>query len=299
MRIISFNANGLRSAARKGFFAWFARQKADVLCVQELKAQAKQLTDPVLSVRGFQRLIFPARRPGYSGVGIYARVAPHKVVAGLDVAEFDDEGRYLEAHFDSLVVVSTYFPSGSAGPARQEAKFRFLAAFEQRLAMLKARRVPYVFCGDFNIAHKQIDLKNWRALQNYPGFTPPERAWMDALFGEHGYFDAFRVINQQPDQYTWWSNRGRAWEKNVGWRIDYQVVSPELASTVRRVAVYKRNRFSDHAPLIIDYDWALEAASDGAASGAEVDLSPDHGATTSNNSMPGTATAAQIRKKLK
>lgn len=257
MRITSFNANGLRSAARKGFFRWFARQKADVLCVQEIKAREEQLTDRALMVRGFQRHIFPAHRAGYSGVAIYSRVAPRKLVPGLGVEEFDAEGRYLEAHFDSLVVVSTYFPSGSSGPARQEAKFRFLAAFERRLTELARHGVPYVFCGDFNIAHREIDLKNWRANRNYPGFTPEERAWMDLLLGQYGFVDAFRVVNQEPDQYTWWSNRGRAWEKNVGWRIDYQVVSPALAAAVRRVAVYKRNRFSDHAPLTIDYDWEL------------------------------------------
>jgi exodeoxyribonuclease-3 len=225
--------------------------------VQELKAQAAQLAEPAYRIRGYERLLFPARRPGYSGVAIYSRAAPAAVVAGLGVEEFDDEGRYLEAHFDTLVVVSTYFPSGSAGPARQAAKFRFLAAFEARLAALQRRHVPYVFCGDFNIAHKEIDLKNWRANRNYPGFTPEERAWMDTLFGAHGYVDAFRVVNQGEDQYTWWSNRGRAWAKNVGWRIDYQVVSPQLAPTVRSVAIYKRNRFSDHAPLTIDYDWAF------------------------------------------
>jgi exodeoxyribonuclease III len=257
LRITTFNANGLRSAARKGFFRWFRRQNADVLCVQAIKAQEEQLTDRALMCRGFQRHIFPAHRPGYSGVAIYSRVAPRAVVPGIGVDEFDAEGRYLEAHFNSLVVVSTYFPSGSSGPARQEAKFRFLAAFERRLLELARHGVPYVFCGDFNIAHRQIDLKNWRANQKYPGFTPEERAWMDLLLGQHGFVDAFRVVNREPEQYTWWSNRGRAWEKNVGWRIDYQVVSPALAGAVRRVAVYKRNRFSDHAPLTIDYDWEL------------------------------------------
>lgn len=257
MRVISFNANGLRSAASKGFFAWFRRQKADVLCLQELKANEEQLAAAAFTVRGFSRLIHAAQRPGYSGVAIYSRTEPHDVVRGIGDPEFDAEGRYLEAHFGSLVVVSTYFPSGSAGPARQAAKFRFLAAFERRLAALRAAHIPYVFCGDFNIAHKPIDLKNWRANQKYPGFTPEERAWMDELFGAHGYVDAFRVVNQEPDQYTWWSNRGRAWDKNVGWRIDYQVVSPQLSAAVRRVAVYKRNRFSDHAPLTIDYDWEL------------------------------------------
>lgn len=226
-----------------------------MLCVQELKAQEEQLADRQFHVRGFTRVLFPARRPGYSGVAIYSRVQPRHVVAGLGVEEFDGEGRYLEAHFDHVVIASTYFPSGSAGPERQAAKFRFIEAFEARLRTLDRRRAPYVFCGDFNMAHRNIDLKNWRANQNYPGFTPEERAWLDTLFGERGYIDAFRTVNQEEGQYTWWSNRGRAWDKNVGWRIDYQIVSPELKNAVRRVAIYKRNRFSDHAPLTIDYDW--------------------------------------------
>jgi exodeoxyribonuclease-3 len=257
VRIITFNANGLRSAARKGFFEWFAAQDADVLCVQELKAQAAQLAGPSFEAHGYHRVLHVAARPGYSGVAIYSRVPPTGVVEGIGAAEFDAEGRYVEARFPSLAVVSAYFPSGSSSPARQEAKFRFLAAFDARLAALQASGVPYVFCGDFNMAHKPADLKNWRALQNYPGFTPAERAWLDSLFDGRGFVDAFRAINQEPDQYTWWSNRGRAWEKNVGWRIDYQVVSAPLGAAVRRAAIYKEQRFSDHAPLTIDYDCTL------------------------------------------
>ncbi len=257
VRVISFNANGLRSAARKGFFHWFSRQRADVLCVQELKAQPHQLEDKVFAARGFHRLLVAAQRPGYSGVAIYSRREPLDVVTGLGVTEFDAEGRYLEAHFDSIAVVSAYFPSGSAGPARQAAKFRFLEAFDRRLAALERHRVPFIFCGDFNMAHKNIDLRNWRANRDYPGFTPPERAWLDTLFDGRGFVDAFRAVNAGEGQYTWWSNRGRAWDKNVGWRIDYQVVSPALREVVRAAAIYKRRRFSDHAPLTIDYDWHL------------------------------------------
>ncbi len=153
--------------------------------------------------------------------------------------------------------MSAYFPSGSSSPARQAAKFRFLDAFDQRISELRSSSLPYVFCGDFNIAHKNVDLKNWRANRDYPGFTPPERAWLDSLFDGRGYVDAFRAVNQEADQYTWWSNRGRAWENNVGWRIDYQVVSPALRAAVGSASIYKRRRFSDHAPLTIDYDWAL------------------------------------------
>ncbi len=257
MRVVTFNANGLRSAARKGFFRWFARRKADVLCVQELKAEESKIADKAFHVRGFHRFCHSARRPGYSGVALYARREPLEVVRGLGVPEFDAEGRYLEARFPSTTVVSAYFPSGSSSPARQAAKFRFLAAFDRRLDDLGALGKPLVFCGDFNMAHRPIDIKNWRANQDYPGFTLEERAWLDTLFEGRGYVDAFRVVNPKRDQYTWWSNRGRAFESNTGWRIDYQVVSAQLKHAIRGEHVERRVRFSDHAPLTIDYDWEL------------------------------------------
>jgi len=257
LRVVSFNANGLRSAARKGFFRWFGRQKADVLCMQEIRIHEADLDDRLHAARGFHRLVHCAKKRGYAGVAIYSRQEPTQVVRSIGAEEFDDEGRYLEAHFGSVAVVSAYFPSGSAGPARQEAKFRFLAAFDRRLETLREHHVPFIFCGDFNMAHREIDLTNWRRLQDYPGFTPPERAWLDSLFDVRGYVDAFRAVNPEPDHYTWWSNRGRAWEKNVGWRIDYQVASPALRGAVRAAAIYKRRRFSDHAPLTIDYDWEI------------------------------------------
>jgi exodeoxyribonuclease-3 len=257
LRVVTFNANGLRSATRKGFFSWFARQRADVLCVQELKAHDEQIADKAFHARGYHRACVHAEKRGYSGVAIYSRAEPVEVVRGIGEAEFDREGRYVEARFRDVAVVSAYFPSGSSSPARQEAKFRFMQAFDRRLLALAKTGVPYVFCGDFNMAHRPIDLKNWRALQDYPGFTPPERAWLDSLFDGRGFVDAFRAINQEPHQYTWWSNRGQAWANNTGWRIDYQVVSPgEQAPRPVRAAIYKRRRFSDHAPLTIDYDWS-------------------------------------------
>jgi len=290
MRIISFNANGLRSAARKGFFNWFSRQSADVLCVQELKAQPSQLEDSAFHARGFHRYLACAEKPGYSGVAIYTRRRPLDVVTALDGGEFDAEGRYLEAVFEDCAVASVYFPSGSSGPARQEAKFRFLSLFEAHMRRLLEEPKPYIFCGDVNIAHKKIDIRNWRSNQKNSGFTPEERAWMDHVVDEVGYVDAFRQVNQEPEQYTWWSNRGRAWEKNVGWRIDYQLVSPRLASAVERVSIYKRKRYSDHSPLVIDY-----------AFGGPDTPSPrsDHGATAASSSMPGMASAVHSKKKLK
>ena len=189
-----------------------------------------------------------------SGVALYSKNKPDKLIRGFGVKEFDDEGRYIEARFDKLSVVSVYLPSGSSGEERQEAKYRFLDAFVLHLQKLRRRRSEYILCGDWNIAHNKIDLKNWRSNQKNSGFLPEEREWMTELFDQRGFVDAFREVNQSPDQYTWWSNRGRAWEKNVGWRIDYHVVSPSLKAGIKKASIYKRKRFSDHAPLIIDYD---------------------------------------------
>jgi exodeoxyribonuclease-3 len=254
VRIISFNANGIRAAERKGFFKWFSRQRADVLCVQELKAQAEKIEGPEFHVRGFHRYLFPAVKPGYSGVAIYSREEPDDVIYGYGDSEFDAEGRHIEARFKNIAVTSTYFPSGSSSEARQEAKFRFLGGFEARMRRMLEDPLPHVVCGDVNIAHKQIDIKNWRSNQKNSGFTPEERAWMDHLIDNIGFVDAFRLVNEKPDQYTWWSNRGRARENNVGWRIDYQLVTPQLKDLVARERVYRDRFFSDHAPLIIDYE---------------------------------------------
>ena len=254
MRIISVNVNGIRAANRKGFFNWLRRQKADVVCLQELKAQADQITDRGFWPPSFNCYYHPAERKGYSGVGIYCRQEPDEVVEGLGWPDFDAEGRWIEARFANLSVISLYMPSGSHSEERQQIKFSVMERLLPYLEKLRSDGREYIICGDWNIAHKMIDLKNWRSNQKNSGFLPQERAWMDALFGELGFVDAFRVVNQLPDQYTWWSNRGRAWEKNVGWRIDYQVITPGLANNVRDASIYKRKRFSDHAPLIIDYD---------------------------------------------
>ena len=254
-RIISLNANGIRAAARKGFFDWLEAQDADVVCIQETKAQIHQLTDACFDPAGYHSYYEDAEKKGYSGVAIYSRHKPKRVVRGYGDPEFDNEGRYLEAQFDGLNVVSVYLPSGSSSEERQQAKFRCMESFTEHLKKLRRRRAEYILCGDWNIAHKQIDLKNWRSNQKNSGFLPEERAWLDEVFGKHRYVDAFRVVNAEPDQYTWWSNRGRAWEKNVGWRIDYQVVTPGLKDRILGTSIYKADRFSDHAPLIMDYDW--------------------------------------------
>lgn len=254
MRIITFNANGIRAAARKGFFDWLSGQGADVVCIQETKAQEHQLTDGTFWPRGYHTCYHDAEKKGYSGVALFCRAEPDEIVTGIGSGEFDPEGRCLEARFGRLSVISLYLPSGSSGEERQAAKYRFLDRFMGHLRDLRRKRREYVICGDWNIAHKPIDLKNWKSNQKNSGFLPEERAWLDVLFDELGWVDAFRVVNTQPDQYTWWSNRGQARAKNVGWRLDYQIVSPGLREKVRSASIYTDERFSDHAPLVMDYD---------------------------------------------
>jgi exodeoxyribonuclease-3 len=253
VRVITVNVNGMRSAVRRGLLPWLARQDADVICLQEIRATAEDLAGEAYALPGYLRELYSAQRPGYAGVAVYSRREPERVVRGFGVAEFDQEGRYLELRYKDLSVVSLYLPSGSAGPARQASKFRFLEAFTAHLARLRRARREYLLCGDWNIAHKEIDLRNWKSNQKNSGFLPEERAWMDRLFGRNGFIDGFRTLIPDPDHYTWWSNRGRAWDKNVGWRIDYQVLSPGLAGTPHRASIHKEDRFSDHAPLIMDY----------------------------------------------
>jgi exodeoxyribonuclease-3 len=253
MRLITCNVNGIRSACSKGLTDWLRRQKPDVVCLQEVRAHPEQMPQRARRPRGFHAHYFVPERKGYSGVGIWSRRAPDAVVRGLGIDEWDDEARVLRADFGALSVVSLYLPSGSSGDPRQQAKFRFMEDFAEWLWKLRQAGREVVVAGDWNIAHRAIDLKNWRSNQKNSGFLPQERAWMDRVLDELGYVDAFRRLNPNPDQYTWWSNRGRAWEKNVGWRIDYQLVTPALADVAADTSVYRRKRFSDHAPLTVDY----------------------------------------------
>lgn len=257
LKIISINLNGIRSAARKGFFDWLTAQQADVICMQELRAQQEDMQDALFQPAGYHHHFHFAVKKGYSGVGIYTKHKPTDVVTGLGWEMADQEGRYAAVNLGGLWVASLYMPSGTSGELRQAAKFDFLDRYSPHLKKILNEGSEYIICGDWNIAHKQIDLKNWRSNQTNSGFLPEERAWMDNLFGNLGFIDAFRAINQEPDQYTWWSNRGRAWEKNVGWRIDYQVVTPGLKTLIKSANIYKEQRFSDHAPLMIEYDITL------------------------------------------
>lgn len=258
-RIISANLNGIRSAHTKGFFDWMNQSQADVVCVQEIKAHLADLGDEHLRPGEYTGHFLAAKKKGYSGVGIYCKTPPLNVVYGLDHDEFDGEGRMITAEFENLIVSSIYFPSGSSSEERQMAKFRFLEHFAQVFDDLEARTKPVVLCGDWNIAHREIDLKNWKGNLKNSGFLPEERAWIGNVLDQRGWVDAYRTL--YPDEvegcYTWWSNRGQAYAKNVGWRIDYQIVSPALRGLIKAVSVYKDQKFSDHAPLIADYDHPL------------------------------------------
>jgi exodeoxyribonuclease-3 len=253
-KIISANLNGIRSAHKKGFFNWMASQTADFVCVQELKAQLPDMTEDFLTPGGYHGHFHYAEKKGYSGTGIYSRHKPDAVRAGFGCAEFDAEGRYVRCDFDNLTIISVYCPSGSASPERQEAKFRFMEVFLPHLLELRAEGREVVICGDWNIAHQEIDLKNYKGNKKNSGFLPEERAWLTRVFDELGYVDVHRGIDKRPEQYTWWSNRGQAYAKNVGWRIDYHVATPGIAAKAREVSVYKEERFSDHAPLVIHYE---------------------------------------------
>jgi exodeoxyribonuclease-3 len=255
MKIITVNVNGIRAANRKGFFDWLKKQKADVVCLQEIKAQEHQLDDEVYYPKGYHCYYFEAEKKGYSGVGLYCKKEPNNLVVGFGEGyeDMDAEGRYIQADFDGLSVASLYLPSGSSGDVRQDVKFSFMDRFTHTLKAMRRKRREFILCGDWNIVHKEIDITNWKSNQKTSGCLPEERAWLDQLFGPMGFVDAFRVVNQDPGHYTWWSNRGQAWAKNVGWRIDYHVITPNLKDKVASASIYKEQRFSDHAPLIINY----------------------------------------------
>jgi len=257
LRIITANLNGIRSAANKGFFEWLAQQNADFVCLQELKAHAPDLSEMMQAPAGYSGHFHFAEKKGYSGVAIYCRHPVGAVQVGMPSVEFDAEGRWVQVSLGRLTVVSVYLPSGSSSDERQQAKFRFLDQFMPKLEQMRSDGREYVICGDWNIAHKEIDLRNWRSNQKNSGFLPQERAWLTDLLDRVGWVDVFRTLEPGPDQYTWWSNRGQARAKNVGWRIDYQIATPGIAASAKKTTIYTKELFSDHAPLIVDYGWTI------------------------------------------
>jgi exodeoxyribonuclease III len=253
MRITTLNLNGIRSASAKGVQTWLNDLNADVICVQELKAQEADLDDNMRNLGGMKGHFHFAHKKGYSGVAVYTRKKVSQSRIGFGSKEFDAEGRYVELNLGKVTVISLYLPSGSSGPERQEAKFRFLAEFFPHLKKLKKTGQEIVLCGDLNIAHHEIDLKNYKSNKKNSGFLPEERAWLTQVFDELGFVDVFRRLDQRPEQYTWWSARGAARANNVGWRLDYQVATPGIAAKAKAVSIYTAQQFSDHAPVTVDY----------------------------------------------
>lgn len=257
-KLTSLNLNGIRSATTKGLEAWLAKTRPDCICVQEVKAQADDVKGRFEELADLKGYFHFAEKKGYSGVGIYTRHEPSEVVVGYGSSDFDAEGRYVELRFDTAStkrsIISCYFPSGSSGEERQQAKFRFLDELYPHLTQLKSER-EFILCGDVNIAHQEIDLKNWKGNRKNSGFLPEERAWMTKLLNEAGMVDVYRQLQPTAtdEAYTWWSNRGQAYAKNVGWRLDYHLATPALASCARSESIYKDERFSDHAPITIEY----------------------------------------------
>jgi exodeoxyribonuclease-3 len=261
-KLTSLNANGIRSAATKGVEAWVAKTRPDCICLQEVKAQAGDIEGRFEEMAGLKGHFHFAQKKGYSGVAVYSKHAPSDVIVGFGSDEFDAEGRYVELRFDTparkFSVISCYFPSGSSGEERQQAKFRFLGQFDPHLVRLKQTR-EFVLCGDVNIAHHERDLKNWKGNRKNSGFLPEERAWMTKLLSETGLVDVYRRLQPETTEacYTWWSNRGQAYAKNVGWRLDYHLATPQVAHAARRESIYKTERFSDHAPITVEYEFGL------------------------------------------
>lgn len=253
MRIISVNVNGIRSAVSKGLINYLAQAQADIVCVQELKAQEKDMSAEMKNPLGMYGIWHTAEKRGYSGVAIYSKVKPDFTQIGLGWDDFDHEGRYVRADFGRLTVISVYLPSGSSSEERQQAKFRFMDKFLPLLRELRALQRDIVICGDWNIAHQNIDLKNWKGNSKNSGFLPEERQWLTQIIDDLGWVDIWRTLYPEVPGYTWWSNRGQAYAKDVGWRIDYQLTTPELAVCAQQAMVYKDEKFSDHAPLVVDY----------------------------------------------
>lgn len=254
LKIVTANLNGVRSASKKGFLEWLAHEQPDIVCLQEIKAHAEHMTEEMLCPQGYVSGFSYAEKRGYSGVGIYSKRAPEGIIHTFDNPIMDGEGRFIQFDFEHYSVISLYLPSGTSGPERQAIKMDILAVVGERLAQFQEEGRGYIICGDINIAHTKKDIKNWRGNQKNSGFLPEERAWLDYIFDELGFVDAFRVINQEDEQYTWWSNRGQAYANNVGWRIDYQIISPQFKDAVKSATIYKAEKFSDHAPLIMEYD---------------------------------------------
>lgn len=252
MKIITINVNGIRSAYNKGLFDWLKKENPDFICLQEIKVALADIPQELINWNGYYSEFYPALKKGYSGVAIYAKEKPINTVFGIGHQELDSEGRYLEFEYDNFSVVSLYLPSGSSGVDKQLKKFQFMDAYKPILLKNSTANKDFIICGDWNIAHQAIDLKNWKGNLKNSGFLPEERQWVTDILG-YGLVDIWRALYPNDPGYTWWSNRGQAYIKDVGWRIDYQITTPNIAKQSVNAKVFKDIKFSDHAPLIVEY----------------------------------------------
>lgn len=257
MKVISLNANGLRSAVNKGLADWLITQNADVVCLQEIRIQDHQIPDAIAQLSGYHQYYFPAEKKGYSGVAILSKYPALSLQQGLGWPCADLEGRYLAIDIGPVTIASCYLPSGSSSPERQAHKFEFMAKLSPVLAKILSGGQPHILCGDWNIAHTKIDIKNWQSNQKNSGFLPEERQWLSDTLQRHALLDAYRYLYPEQIEYSWWSNRANAYANNVGWRIDYQLVSQSLASSLLSLSMPRQPKFSDHAPLIGEYAISL------------------------------------------
>lgn len=252
MKIVTINVNGIRSAYNKGLFDWLSVLDADIICLQEIKVAFADIPHELINWNGYHSEFLPAQKKGYSGVALYSKLKPENIIAGLGLDSIDEEGRYLQFDYQGFSVISLYLPSGASGPEKQLKKFQFMDFYQPILQQKLSSGREYIICGDWNIAHQEIDLKNWKGNLKNSGFLPEERNWLGLLINS-GFKDVWRALYPDIPGYTWWSNRGQAYANNVGWRIDYQICTPQIGRLATGASIYKDKKFSDHAPLVVDY----------------------------------------------
>jgi exodeoxyribonuclease-3 len=251
IRILSWNVNGIIAAYKKGFLDWINKEKPDIICIQETKAQQEQLPDELINIEGYHSYFSSALRKGYSGVAIYTKPEPKSIKKGFGIEKFDSEGRILIAEYPEFILFNIYYPNGKASPERLHYKMEFYDAFLKYVDKLKKKGKNIIICGDVNTAHKEIDIARPKENEKISGFLPEEREWIDK-FLSHGYLDTFRMFNQEPDNYTWWDQLTRARDRNVGWRIDYFYISENLKKKIKNAFIMMDVMGSDHCPIGIE-----------------------------------------------
>ncbi len=253
-KIITYNVNGIRSALSKGFADWLQAANPDIICLQELKAEPTQIDVTIFETLGYYHYWYPAQKKGYSGVAIFSKNKPDHIEYGCGIKIYDDEGRIIRADFGDVSVMSVYHPSGSSGEHRQVFKMKWLEDFDNYIKQLKTARPKLVLCGDYNICHEPIDIHNPKSNANSSGFLPEERAWI-RQFIQSGFIDTFRFFNKEPHNYTWWSFRANARAKNLGWRIDYNMVSENMKNQIKRATILSEAKHSDHCPVALEIEF--------------------------------------------